>query len=524
MADIRVDAPAHRLDALLSEAAARYGDRVAIRAWYGEITFAELDAAASACAKAVRALLGPPPDEPGEPAAVAVAAPLHPDFAVAFYGTLRAGYLAAPVNPLHSAAELVHLFGTAGVRLAFVTAELNARLDEVRDRLPALREAVLLGPGPVGGANDIRTLDDLVAAYELTSSEDGPPADPDAPACVLFTSGTTGPAKGVLLSRRNLTVNAAQVAAAHRLDPSAVVLNHLPKYHLMHLNSAVYAGATQVLPATPDPVAAVELAATSGATHYYTIPMRLARLAADPRLATVAAPALRLILSGGSALAPPVARRLADHFGVPTVQGYGLAETSPLTHSDGPDAPRVGSVGPPVTDTDCRVVSVDTGSPVGTGERGEIQVRGPQVMLGYLDPAQPTGIDADGWLSTGDVGYQDEDGYLFLVDRLKDTFKCDNYLVSPSEVERVVAAHPWVAECVVVDLPDELSGAVPAAFVVLRPDADPAAAVAELTTFVDGQVPYYQRLRHVELVDALPRSAAGKIQRRDLRTRLAAAR
>ncbi|GAA0931775.1 hypothetical protein GCM10009558_108360 [Virgisporangium aurantiacum] len=247
-------------------------------------------------------------------------------------------------------------------------------------------------------------------------------------------------------------------------------------------------------------------------------------MAAHPRLATVAAPALRLILSGGSALAPPVARRLADHFGVPTVQGYGLAETSPLTHSDGPDAPRVGSVGPPVTDTDCRVVSVDTGSPVGTGERGEIQVRGPQVMLGYLDPAQPTGIDADGWLSTGDVGYQDEDGYLFLVDRLKDTFKCDNYLVSPSEVERVVAAHPWVAECVVVDLPDELSGAVPAAFVVLRPDADPAAAVAELTTFVDGQVPYYQRLRHVELVDALPRSAAGKIQRRDLRTRLAAAR
>ncbi len=148
------------------------------------------------------------------------------------------------------------------------------------------------------------------------------------------------------------------------------------------------------------------------------------------------------------------------------------------------------------------------------GEPGEIQVRGPQLMKGYLgQPATPE-IDADGWFSTGDVGYVDEDGYLFVVDRLKDVFKCDNWLVSPTEIERVLLRHPAVAECVVVDHPDPFSGAVAYGFVTRRDDR---ADAGELIEFANAQMPYYQHLRHLELMDRIPRSPNGKIQRRDLR-------
>jgi len=148
-----------------------------------------------------------------------------------------------------------------------------------------------------------------------------------------------------------------------------------------------------------------------------------------------------------------------------------------------------------------------------SGERGEVQVRGPQVMSGYLDPEQPTGIDADGWLSTGDVGYVDADGYLFLVDRLKDVFKCDNWLVSPTEIEQLAGKHAAVRECVVVDHPDPYRGAVAHAFVVLAEPVNPE----QIREWVNAQVPYYQQVQHITAVPAIPRSPNGKVRRRDIR-------
>ncbi|MFI1332534.1 class I adenylate-forming enzyme family protein [Streptomyces sp. NPDC020845] len=490
----------------------------------GRLDFAGLDLRVSRAAYALRRLL------PGrERATVAVASVLHPDFAVAYYAAARSGNVVAVVNPLLREEAVLHTLSVSEARLALVDAGLYARLAPVRDRLPALREVVLIGPVAPGAYPGVARLDDVLEKRTLV----GPPGavSPDDVVCVQFTSGTTGLPKAVRLTHRNLVVNAAQIAEAHRLGHGSVALNHLPTYHPMHLNSALFAGATQVLCAAPDPIDAVEAANRHSATHFYSLPVRLVRLAAAParaldglRLATV-----RQIASGGSALPVRDATRLAERFGVPVFQGYGLAETSPLTHSDDPGRPVPGSVGRPVAGTECRVVDVERRTVLAPDEAGEVQVRGPQVMKGYLGGPDGTGLEDGGWFSTGDVGRIDGEGRLFLVDRLGDTFKCDNFLVAPTEIEQVLLGHELVREAVVFGLPDAARGALAAALVVLQPrvtglddtrlddtrlDAI-AAAVAD-------QLPYYQRLHHIEAVDAIPRNANGKVQRRALRDALIA--
>jgi long-chain acyl-CoA synthetase len=202
---------------------------------------------------------------------------------------------------------------------------------------------------------------------------------------------------------------------------------------------------------------------------------------------------------------------LTRQFDVPVVQGFGMAEMSPLTHSDRLSSPRAGSCGPPLAGTECRIVQVDTREVAPLGEKGEVEIRGPQLMRGYLN-APP--VESTDWLPTGDVGYLDEQGRLYLVDRLKDVFKCDNYLVSPTEIEGFLRRHPAVADCVVVDHPDEFRGAVACALVESR---DAAVRGEELAEFVNTQVPYFQRLWRVRVVDGIPRSANGKVQRTQLR-------
>ncbi|MEU4209186.1 class I adenylate-forming enzyme family protein [Streptomyces sp. NPDC026206] len=485
------------LDGLLRLAAAAAPGRVALRTPAGQTTFAELDEQVSRCASALAAMAG------RRGAAVGIVATLDPSFAVAYYATARAGNVIALINPLLNEQALAYALGTAEVSVAVAPPQVAERMARVRHRLPHLRTVVapdaVTGDGPDVSA--IRT-------------------DPGSVACIQFTSGTTGDPKAVQLTHRNLVVNAAQIAAVHGLDGGSVTLNHLPLYHPMHLNSAVHAGATQLLCPDPDPATAIGTANRHAATHYYSLPVRLAHLAADPRLPQLALHTVRAIFSGGSALLPAPARTLASHFGIPVVQGYGLAETSPLTHCEPPARPRPGSVGTAVPGTDCRVVDVDTRAPLPTGRQGEVQVRGPQLMKGYLGAATPA-TDADGWFSTGDVGYQDEEGHLFLADRLKDVFKCENWLVSPTEIERVLIRHPAVHDCAVVDHPEPFSGAVAHAFVVLARDREPPQPSA-LTAYVNDQVPYYQHLKYLSVLPAIPRSPNGKILRRELRERAAA--
>ncbi len=517
---LRFDPPTGRLDDLVKVAARRWPDTPAIVAPGTRITFAELDTQVSRVAAALRQLLGP------RSATVAIGSSLEPEFAIAYFAVSRAGYRIAPVIPLLPEEPLYHVLSTCRANLVLGIPLVASRVSLIRDRLPDL-----LGVAPLTAdrhpAADLPSLPDMVLDGG-SGGRGGPPAgangDPqDTIACVQFTSGTTGLPKAVLLTHGNLTVNAWQMAEAHDLTSESVTLNHLPTYHPMHLTSAVFAGATQVLCPDPDPVAAFAEADRHGVTHYYSLPVRLARLAEDPRLADIKPRTVRVVLSGGSALAPEAARTLSAQLGVPVIQGYGLAETSPLTHSDSPDDPHPGSVGGVVPQTECRIVDIETRVPLDPGVKGEVQVRGPQVMAGYLDPEHPDkpvpAVDADGWLSTGDVGYLDQDGRLYLVDRIKDVYKYDNWLVSPAEIELVLASHPAVSECAVVDTPAGVHGSVGHGFVVLRPEVPPPSP-QELAEYVNSRVPYYQRLDAVTVVPIIPRSGAGKVLRRVLRESL----
>lgn len=291
-------------------------ERTALHTPDQAITYAELDALVDGGAAVIVRAAG----RPG--AVVGVVSSLTPSFAVAYYGTVRAGLVVAIINPFLRGEALTHVLTTASVSVVVAPPETAERVEAIRAGLPG--PVTVLSPQEVvrgGGAWA------------------GAASDPEAVACIQFTSGTTGDPKAVRLTHRNLVVNAGQIAAVHGLDSTSVTLNHLPLFHPMHLNSAVCAGATQVLAPDPDPALAVETANRQAATHFYSLPVRLAHLAADSRLPDLRLRTVGAVFSGGSALLPVPARTLADHFGIPVVQGYGLAETSPLTHCQRAEGP-----------------------------------------------------------------------------------------------------------------------------------------------------------------------------------------
>lgn len=510
------------LDGLLRRAALRDPSGWALRTGAGPgsraVTFAELDAEADRFAAYLEHARG------RRGARIGIANTLDPVFAAAYYGTARSGNTVVLVNPLIKEAGLAHVFAAAAVEMAFVPAATAELLVKLRDRLPALTTVVVTdAPDEVvpGDCLPLAAVLDRAPVPAARPLDTGPGLDEDV--CIQFTTGTTGRPKGVRLTHRNLVANAAQIAGAHRLDADSVTLNHLPLYHVMHLNSAVYAGACQVLATDPDPVASLALAAETSATHYYGLPARLHALARDERPAGPVPHSLTAVLSGGTALSPAAARALSERLGVPVVQGYGMAELSPLSHCQDPRSPKSGSVGPAVPGTECRVVDLESRQPLDVFATGEVQVRGPQVMAGYLDDghggAVPSPIDADGWFSTGDVGYRTEDGVLFLVDRLGDVFKYDNELVSPSAVEAVVSDDPRVAECIVTGWPDAVHGAVVWLGIVLCDPTDPG-LLDVLDSIVDaanGRLAPFEQIRRVEVLDAVPRNHVGKPERRGLR-------
>jgi long-chain acyl-CoA synthetase len=491
--------PAGPLDALVRRAAERWPDQDAIRDAAGTLTFAELESAVESLAARFATEI-----EPG--ATVGVTAALSADFAVAYHAVVRAGGVVVTLNPFLRGEVLAHVIESAAMELALVAGPTAAAFAELGDAAPRVLALAGARSGHIAG---------LGADVDSDAKTRSLPA-PDATACIHFTSGTTGRPKGIRQSHRNLTANAAQIAAAHELAEGTAVVNHLPGYHPMHLNSALYAGITQVLFPQDDTPAAIDAANQNHATRFYTLPVRLARLAEHPGLAELRLDTVQAVMSGGTALPPGPAQTLREHFGIPVIQGYGLAEASPLTHNESPSAGRPGSVGRTVAHTECRVVDVDTRAVLPPGGVGEVLVRGPQVMAGYLDPDLPTGLDAEGWLATGDVGRVDEDGYLFLLDRLKEVFKCDDWLVSPSRVENTAARHPAVLECAVVDHADPHHGAVAHCFVVLRPGFGPE-ALADIRDAANPLLPEPEHIRHITAVPALPRSPQGKVLRRDVR-------
>ncbi|WP_328535152.1 class I adenylate-forming enzyme family protein [Streptomyces sp. NBC_00344] len=503
-AETPLEAPALRwadgpVDRMLADAARAHPARVAIRSDDTETSYAELDAAATDWARTLYRAEG------GPPGTVAVAQALDPRFPAVYYGILRAGGTAAVVNPWLPAPVLAHVLKLSKARVAIVPREVRERLLPLLDTLPDLRRVLVLGEDLADGAGDAG----------LRTAAGGE----EERAVMLFTSGSTGVPKAVQLSHRNIKVNAAQMAAAHRVNASSTVLLHLPIYHPMHMNTAVCVAATQVLCTSGRPVEAIELANRTGATHYYTFPVRLLELAAEPALSSLQLDTVRVMASGGTAVPPRVVRALADTFGLPLLQGYGMCETSSLASSDDPDAPREGSVGLPLEGSRIRIVDPASGSALPAYGIGEIRIQGPHVMQGYHGHTGSSPVDENGWLATGDMGHLDEDGYLFLFDRVKDAFSCGGELVSPTAVERRLDAHPAVGDCAVVGGPDPVLGMSAVAFVVLQEGS--GAGIGAVLDAVNKELTNGQRIRRVEVVTDIPRLATGKVARDELRGRLA---
>jgi acyl-CoA synthetase (AMP-forming)/AMP-acid ligase II len=435
---------------------------------------------------------------------------------VAFHAIGRAGGIVSPINPLLTAPEVNKLLVESGAR--FLIAGPGCIEKAVEAARNTSVEEILAFDGASCGTSSATPFDRLL-------QDDGgatmPAIDPRTDVAALpFSSGTTGLSKGVMLTHRNLIANVLQFDIGHMHEDDVLVCV-LPLSHIYGItaiqNIALALGVTTILLPRFDIDQLLDVMVRHRVTYAPLVPPVLLEMVKNPRFASLRLPHVRILFSGAAPLSPEVSEAAAQRFACDVVQGYGMTEASPATHMTParPHESRHGSVGWPLADTEVRLVSTEHGGDVGVGEPGEIWVRGPQVMKGYLDrPAETRAtVDDDGWLHTGDIGRVDAGGHLFVVDRVKELIKYKAWQIAPAELEALLLTHPHVRDCAVIGCPDPESGEIPKAFVVGTPEARPD----EILAFVAAQVAPYKKLRAIELVERIPKSPSGKILRRMLR-------
>ncbi len=487
---------------LIEASVRRRPDKPALMTAEGEVrTFAEFWAAARGMARALQDRGIRKGDM------VAIYAPNSVEYAVALHGALIAGTTVTTLNPLYREREVEHQLADAGAKLVFTVTPLVPVVEEARAHLPAV-EAVY----------------ELERAWEMARGAAGEPApvaiDPLVDIAVLpYSSGTTGLPKGVMLTHQNLTANIRQTLALEMTTESAVVLDFLPFYHIygmmVLLNSGLASGATQIILPRFDPEAALRLIQERHVTDLYCVPPAVLALVNQPRLAEFDLSSLRFLMSGAAPLPAEVGRQAAAKLGCLVMQGYGLTESSPITHVNPLSAPREGTIGPAVADTFSKIISLETDDELPPGEIGELLVRGPQVMQGYWRNPEATRetLTPDGWLRTGDIASADADGYIRIHDRKKEMIKYKGYQVAPAELEAVLMEHPGVRDAAVIPKADAEAGEVPKAFIVAR---EPGLDLGDVAAFVAARVAPYKKIRELELIDAIPKNPSGKILRRQL--------
>ena len=490
----------------LRRTASEWPEKVAILVPDGpRVTFGELDAASDRIAAGLtRRGVGP-----GD--IVAVSLGNVPEFAMTYYGVMKAGGTVSPMNPLFRAEEVATRLLDCGAPLWILAPEAaSTALGEVRARVPGLREAVVAGSP---------------AWADLLATSGHPPAPRILPrqdvAVLPYSSGTTGMPKGVMLTHYNIASNVRQSIVARGLSDEDVLLNHLPLYHIYGMTVLMAMpfarGLTTILMPRFDPGLVLAHIARYRPTRFYTVPPAILALVRHPAAGQTDCRSLRTITAAAAPLPLPLAEEFAARTGVRVTMGYGLTETSPTTHVHPDDAPRPGTCGTLLSDTEHRIADPEAGRDLPPGEAGEILIAGPQVMRGFWRHPEATAeVLRDGWLHTGDIGFVDAEGYLTVVDRKKDMIKYKAYPVAPFELEELLMQHPAVADCAVVGAPDADGGEIPKAYVVLRPAA--GARAEELMAFVAERVAPYKKIRQVEFLREIPRSPSGKILRRVLKT------
>ena len=439
---------------------------------------------------------------------VGIFSPNIVDYAPAFYGALLAGATVTTLNPLYREREIEHQLGDAEAVALFAFSPMAAPVEAARPNLPRLRH--------------VWPIDGLVELVGGVSEDYRPVAiNPREDVAALpYSSGTTGLPKGVMLTHYNIGSNVKQGLAVKQADSDSVSLCVLPFFHIygmtVLLSIGIALGGTGIVMMRFDVEQMLHLIGKHRITNLYLAPPAILAMANVPNPSRFDTSSLHLISSGAAPLPLEVGERARSIYGCIVSQGYGMTETSPVVNANPLERIKLESCGPPVSDTFEKIVSLDTGQELPAGEVGELAVRGPQVMKGYWKRPQETKdcLSEDGWLLTGDIGHLDEDGYLYILERKKEMIKYKGYQVAPAELEAVLFEHPAVLDAAVIPKPHLEGGEIPKAFIVLREGFQ--ASPEELMAFVAEKVAPYKKIREVEYLTEIPKTASGKTLRRDL--------
>jgi len=475
--------------------------------------------------------------------AVATLLPNIPQIVISHFATFRLGAVTAPANPLYTERELVHQLNDCGARVLITLDILYPKIEAIRPRVGVETVVVchindflpfpkrLLFPlvkrtmyRRVSTGGDVHEFMDLLRRQSDSEVEDA--AEWQEIGALLYTGGTTGPSKGAMLTHANLSCNVQQLRAFFPIavDGGERALAVVPFFHSAGYtgiqNMSVYAGWTDVLVPRPEPETIVQILERVRPTVVPGVPTIYTGLLAHPRFRALDLSFVKVFIAGAATLPPDTVRRLQELGADGIVNVYGLTEISPngtATPLGAPDRP--GSVGIPLPNTDVKLVDVDSGlQEVPVGQPGEICFKGPQVMKGYHDkPEETEQVLRDDWLYTGDIGVLDEDGFISLVDRKKDMIVASGYNVYPTEIDALLFDHPKIREACTIGVPDEYRGETTKSFVVVEPGASLTAD--ELSKWCRERLAAYKVPKRIEFVAELPKSAIGKVLRRELRAR-----
>jgi long-chain acyl-CoA synthetase len=444
---------------------------------------------------------------------IAIYMPNLPQFVIAIWGAFKAGAVPTPMNPTLKRREIVHQITDSGAKAIFAPAVMLEEIEKATEELPGLKVFTV-------GQSKHRQMEELIAAPPLFVERED-----NEIALMPYTSGTTGKPKGVLLTHRNLSSNIQAVMKLfEKAGHSERLLVPVPMFHITGMTVLMLTPLSMGMTIYPmvkwDAEFALQLIQEHQITSMVCVPTLYIDLLHHPKVTQYDLSSLKVCSSGGAKLPVPVLEAMQKKLGVTVFEGYGLTETSPVTHTNlAAPRPKVGSIGWPIEGAECKIVD-ERNQRLPIGQVGELCLRGPMVMKGYHNHPEATrqAIDSEGFFHTGDLAFVDEEGYYHIVDRVKDMINVGGVKVYPKEVEQVLYEHPAVAECAVVGLPDERKGETVKAYVVLKSGQQPSEQLAEeIKNHCLRELAAYKHPRFIEFVQTLPKTASGKIQKYMLR-------
>ena len=442
----------------------------------------------------------------------AVFCPNLPEYATIFLGVAAVGGINTTVNSLYSTNDLIHQFTDSRAKFLITIPAFMDRALPAADKC-GIEEIFVLGEAE-GATPFSELLKNDGIAPEVT-------IDPKNDLVALpYSSGTTGLSKGVMLTHENLVSDMVLTTSINTITDKDVLIGVLPFFHIygmvLILNLAIYRGVTLVTMPRFDLEQFLQIVEKYKITCLNLVPPLVLALSKHPLVDNYDVSSIRLISSGAAPLGQELEQACADRLNCQIYQGYGLTEVAGASHVNTIPVPsdKVGAVGQVVPNTYSKIIDTESGKELGINEQGEVLIKGPHVMKGYLNNEEATKhcIDGDGWFHTGDIGYADEDGYFFIVDRVKELIKYKAYQVAPAELEAILVSHEAIADAAVIPSPDEEAGEIPKGFIVLSSEI----SAEEIMKFVAEQVAPHKKIRKIEIVDEIPKSASGKILRRVL--------